>query len=143
MIRVEDRVSIQADADDAFRDLADFGHLAEWDPGIARVRRHDRGALAVGARFDVVARFLGRDVPMQYELVRFDAAARHAELVGTAEGLRATDRITVTPSEGGAVVHWEADFELGGVNRFFAPVMRPLFARLARKAMDGLRRRLG
>ena len=143
MIQVEERVSITKSADEAFLYLADFANLPEWDPGIARVTRRDLGALAIGSQFDVVARFMGREVPMVYELVRYEVASRVAELVGTAPGLRATDRIRVTPRGTGAEVHWQADFELSGVNRLLSPVMRPLFARLARKSMDGLVRRLG
>lgn len=144
MIQVEDRVAIRRDPDDAFHALADFTQLPMWDPGIVRARRLDAGPLAVGARFEVIARFVGREVPMTYELVRFDPAQRHAELVGTAPGIRATDRITVhARSEGKAEVHWQADFELSGTNRLLAPIMRPLFGRLARKAMAGLRRHMG
>lgn len=145
MIRVQDVVPIRVGADEAFTYLADFAHLPEWDPGIARARRTDAGAgpIAVGARFEVVARFLGRDVPMQYEVTRYDAASRQAELVGTADGLRATDRITVSARGEGAEVHWQAEFEFRGAGRLVSPLMRPLFARLARKAMAGLRRKLG
>lgn len=143
MIQVEDRVPVRLGADEAFAYLADFTHLPEWDPGIARVRRLDGGPLKIGARFEVVARFLGRDVPMTYELVRHDPATRQAVLEGRGDGVRAVDRITLTPKGAGAEVHWQADFELLGAGRLFEPVSRPLFHRLARKAMDGLRRKLG
>lgn len=143
MIQLEERVSVKRTADEAFLYLADFANLAGWDPGIVRASRVDAGPLAEGAHFAVVARFLGRDVPMSYELARYDVQARHAVLVGTAPGIRATDRITVTPRPDGAEVHWQADFELSGANRFFGPLMRPLFRRLARVSMDGLRARLG
>ena len=143
MIRVEDRVSIRGDARDGFLYLADFANLPAWDPGILRVTRTNPGPLAVGARFEVVASFMGRETPMTYELVRYDEAARSAELVGTAPGLRATDRITVSDRGGRAEVHWQADFELAGARRLAEPLMRPLFGRLARKAMSGLRARLG
>lgn len=147
MIQVEDRVPVRRGADEAFLYLADFSQLPAWDPGIVRSRRLDAGPaapLVTGARFLVVARFLGREVPMDYELVRFDPIARHAELVGTAPGIRATDRITVQPlAVDRAEVHWQAEFLLSGASRFVGPLMRPLFSRLARKAMMGLRQQLG
>jgi hypothetical protein len=143
MIRVEDHVPIRGSARDGFLYLADFTNLPAWDPGISRVSRVDSGPLRVGSRFEVVARFLGRDVPMGYEVVVYDEAAQRAELLGTSPGLRATDRITVSPRGAGAEVHWQADFELLGARRLVEPLMRPLFARLARKAMGGLAARLG
>lgn len=143
MIRVEDRVSIRGSALDAFRYLADFTNLPEWDPGISRVRRLDTGPLRVGSRFEVVALVLGRDMPMSYEVVVLDETAHRAELIGTAPGLRATDRITLSPRGAGAEVHWQADFELLGARRLAEPLMHPFFARLARKAMAGLAARLG
>ncbi len=144
MIQVEDRVVVRRNASDAFHALADFTQLPKWDPGIARVRRLDQGPLALGARFEVIARFVGREVPMTYELVHFDVAQLHAELVGIAPGIRATDRITVRAlGEGKSEVHWQADFELFGKNRLLTPIMRALFGRLARKAMAGLRLHMG
>ncbi len=143
MIHAEDRVAVRGSAHDTFLYLADFTHLPEWDPGIARVTRLDAGPLARGARFEVVARFGGRDVPMTYELVHYDETALRAELRGVARGVRAVDRITVTSKGAGAEVHWDADLELEGVLRLTTPVMRRLFARTARKAMDGLRAHLG
>lgn len=76
MIHAEDRVTVRGSARDTFLYLADFTHLPEWDPGIARVTRLDAGPLARGARFDVVARFGGREVPMTYELVQYDETVR-------------------------------------------------------------------
>lgn len=143
MIRVERRVPIRTGADDAFGYLADFSNLPKWDPGIATATRSDEGPLAAGARFRVVAQFFGRKVPMDYVMERFDVGTRTAVLVGTADGIRATDRITVEPRGAGALVHWHADFELLGAQRFLSPLMRPLFSRLADKAMAGLAEKLG
>jgi carbon monoxide dehydrogenase subunit G len=143
MIHAEDRVTARGSAHETFRYVADLTHLPEWDPGIARVKRIDSGPLARGARFEVVARFGGREVPMTYELVEYDEASLVAELRGVASRVRAVDRIRVTPKGSGAEVHWVADLELEGVLRLTTPVMRRLFARTARKAMNGLRAHLG
>lgn len=143
MIRVEDRVSLRLQADEAFATLTDFTRLPEWDPGIARVTRCDSGPLRLGSTFDVVARFAGRDVPMRYEVEAFDPALREATLVGRASGIRATDFIHVLPRGDHSEVHWRAEFQLLGARRLLAPLMRPLFHRLAAKAMNGLRAHLG
>lgn len=143
MIQVEDRVQLRDSAEQAFAYLADFTHLPAWDPGIVRVTRRDAGPLRVGSTFDVVARFAGQDVPMRYEMTEFDSQHRKATLVGTASGVRATDFIHVTARGDASEVHWRAEFQMLGARRLFSPFMRPLFQRLASKAMRGLRSHLG
>ena len=80
---------------------------------------------------------------MTYELVEYDETALKAEFRGVSSGVRAVDRISVSPKGPGAEVHSSADLELEGLLRLTTPVMRRLIARTARKAMDGLRARLG
>lgn len=143
MMRVEDRVQLRKDADEAFAYLADFTNLPKWDPGIARVVRRDAGPLRVGASFDVVARFAGQEVPMRYEMTEYDVTLRKATLVGTANGTRATDFIHVMPRGVHSEVHWQAEFQMLGARRLLSPFLRPLFHRLAAKAMGGLRAHLG
>jgi carbon monoxide dehydrogenase subunit G len=144
MIRVEERVMIREDAETALAYLADFRNLPRWDPGIAEVHQLEGDGPAVGARYRVVARFLGTRVPMQYRTERFDAAAGVAEVRGESRTLEAVDRIMVRARpEGGAEVHWQADFQFKGLGRLAERAMKPLFDRLGRKAMDGLRAKLG
>lgn len=143
MIRVEARVPIREDATKALTYLADFRNLPAWDPGIAEVEQLQGDGPREGARYRVVARFLGARVPMRYRTTRFDPSAGVAEIRGETPTLIAIDRITVRPVGSGAEVHWQADFTMKGPMRLLAPVMKPLFDRLGRKAMDGLRAKLG
>jgi hypothetical protein len=143
MIRVEARVPIREEAARALEYLADFRNLPRWDPGIAEVKQLEGDGPVEGARYHVVARFLGRRVPMGYRTTRFDRSAGVAEIRGETPTLVAIDRITVRATEGGAEVHWQADFTMKGPLRLAEPAMKPLFDRLGRKAMDGLRAKLG
>lgn len=152
MIRVEARVRIHKEATRALVYLADFRNLPSWDPGIAEVEQLGGDGPAEGASYRVVARFLGARVPMRYRTVRFDPVSGVAEIRGETLTLIAVDRITVRPvgSSGRgtngseeAEVHWQADFTMKGPMRLAEPVMKPLFDRLGRKAMDGLRAKLG
>ena len=63
-------------AEEAFAYLADFSNVADWDPGVVSVHRVDEGPLAIGSAFEVVARFLGRDVPLTYRIVQLDTPER-------------------------------------------------------------------
>ena len=143
MIRIEETVPLRRDAAEVFAFLADFRNLPKWDPGIAEARQLEGEEAGVGARYEVVATFLGRRVPMTYRTARHDAEARARELVGEGATLTATDRITVRETAGGAEVRWQADFEMKGALRYAEPLMKPLFRRLGAKAMAGLRRSLG
>ena len=143
MIRLQETLELPGDADHAFAFLADFRNLPRWDPGIAHVEQLDGGSEpAIGARYKVIAAFLGRHVPMDYEVRRLDAEGRLAELVGEAPTLTAIDRIEVEPTRSGIRVRWTADFEMKGALGHAEFLMRPLLNRVARSAMNGMRRTL-
>lgn len=144
MIRVEGRVRVREEAARALTYLADFRNLPAWDPGIVEVQQLGGEGPAEGATYRVVARFLGARVPMRYRTMHFDPKAGVAEIRGETPTLIAVDRITVRPLGGEeAEVLWQADFTMKGPTRLAERWMRPLFDRLGRKAMDGLRAKLG
>ena len=60
----------------AFAYLADFANARHWDPSVREARRLDEAPIGLGAAFDLVARFAGRDVPLRYEIVDYDAPRR-------------------------------------------------------------------
>jgi dehydrogenase/reductase SDR family member 12 len=143
MIRIEDTVDVRMPADEAFAYLTDFRNLPQWDPGIAAVTLTSGAEVREDARFDVTALFFGRRVPMRYRVSKYDTNARHAVLAGESDTVFATDRITVTEATGGARVLWQAEFVLRGPFGLLERVSRPVFERYAKKALDGLRRKLG
>ena len=145
MIRVEGRVRVREEASRALTYLADFRHLPQWDPGIAEVQQLGGAGPAEGATYRVVARFLGARIPMRDRTTHFDPKAGVAEIRGETPTLIAVDRITVRPLAGPeeAEVHWQADFTMKGPARLTERWMKPLFDRLGRRAMDGLRAKLG
>jgi hypothetical protein len=55
---------------EVFEYLADLSSTAEWDPGASEARRLDADPLRAGARFRVLADFLGRRIPLEYRTVR-------------------------------------------------------------------------
>lgn len=122
---------------DALAYLADFTSAATWDPSVVEARRLDDGPIAPGARFLIVSRVNGRDVPLEYEIVQLDAhqvvlRAESARLVGV-------DVITVEPAPGGSSVTYDADIALKGAARLLDPLLALLFRRMAGRAAGGLR----
>jgi len=127
--------------DEVFAYVADFSTTAEYDPGVAEATRCDDGELAVGSRFDVVAVFLGRQLPMHYTITALDPPHR-VELRGRSSTSTAHDVIRFEPTDGGTRITWALDLKLRGLSRLGSPFMGPLLRRLGRKALDGLADRL-
>jgi Polyketide cyclase / dehydrase and lipid transport len=130
------------DREVAFSYLADFAAISDWDPGVVRSKRLTDSPLEVGARFEVISSFLGREVPLVYETLEIDAPRR---VLLRAETPTATslDEMTfdVRPG-GGTIVTYDADLGLKGVARIAGLPMRLAFRRLGDAARDGLRNRL-
>ena len=122
--------------------LTDFSTTQQWDPGVVEAERLDHGPVAIGSRFRVVARFLGRRAELTYEIVRHDPG----ELV-TLRGQSATVvsldtmRFSDTP-DGGTRVSYEADLTLKAPLRALDPLLRLAFNRVGDRAAAGLQAEL-
>ena len=125
-----------------FRYMANFSNSAEWDPGVDRAEQLTDDPLAVGARFAVVAKFLGRKIKRTYETVALDPPRRvlfRAES-GTVVSLK---EMTFEPTAvGGTVVTYVADVQLKGAMRLAAPVASFAFRRTGDRARNGMSERL-
>ena len=122
---------------EAFDYMADFANARLWDPSVSEARRVGEAPVAIGAAFDLVARFGGRDVPLRYEIVEYDSPrgvvleARHPRFVSR-------DTITVEPAASGAVVHYDANLAFGGLGRLLDTVMQRMFNRVGARATAGM-----
>ncbi len=95
----------------------------------------------VGARFRLNSRFLGRSLPLEYEVVEFEAPTRVVLQADTAL-LRSTDTMTFTPDGTGTQVEYDARLDTKGVLRAADPLLALLFRRIGNRAENGLRARL-
>ena len=123
---------------EAFAYMADFANARLWDPSVSEARRVGEAPLGVGFAFDLVARFGGRDVPLRYEIVEYDAP-RRVVLEARRPGFVSRDTITVEPAGDGSIVHYDATLAFGGVGRLLDPVMQRVFDRVGARATIGLR----
>lgn len=128
-------------ADRVFAYLADFRNAAAWDPGVAAARKLGRGPVAIGTRFELEARFLGRGVPIRYEVVQFDPPAR-VVFQGETPALRAVDAVTLEKTARGTRVTWDASLALRGLLYLADLPLHLLFQRIGRRAAKGLERAL-
>ena len=130
------------DRDRAFAYLADFASISDWDPGVVSSKRLTDDPLVLGARFEVVSSFLGRQIPLTYEVIEIDPP-RRVLLRAATSTMTSLDEMTfdLRPG-GGTIVTYDADLTMKGVARVAELPMRLAFARLGDNARDGLRNRL-
>jgi hypothetical protein len=127
--------------EEAFAYMAAFEHASEWDPSVRESRRLDDGELSTGTRFRIVSHFAGRDVPLVFEIVRYEPP-RLVVLEARDPSFSARDEIAVEPAGAGSVVSYDATLDVRGVRRLLEPAMQATFARSGRAAETGLRDRL-
>jgi hypothetical protein len=135
------RVSIESPKPPAetFAYLAAFDNIRDWDPSVASAKRLDDGEVRLGSAFEVVVRVGKRELPLRYEVVRFEAGELIA-LEATARWFRSYDVISVTAKGGGSVASYDALLELKGLARLAAPLMARAFRKIGDDAAAGLRR---
>lgn len=137
MAKAHGTVSSPLAAEEAFARLADFSTTAKWDPGVVDAEKLTDGDVELGSRFRVVARFMGRDSELVYEITEFDPG-RRVVLRGENATVLSVDVITVDHEGAGSKVTYDADLTLKGPLKLFDPLLGLAFGRIAEKALAGL-----
>lgn len=138
-MRIEETVDSPLPVDALWLRMRDFANTQDWDPGVAQVERLDGAQVAAGTRYRVHVRMGALTVPMAYEVVSINDAARRVVLDGVGGVMRARDDISVEPRGDGSRVVWRADLALRGPLALTERVWHPAFRRVACEAMAGLR----
>jgi hypothetical protein len=129
-------------AADVFVYMARFSNAAEWDPGVLEAQDLGSGPPRRGSTYRLVVRFLGRQLPLDYEIVEIDAP-RRVVLRAENSTVRSTDVIEVAPAAGGgARVTYTAALRPRGAAALMAPLISLLFRRIGDRATVGLRAKL-
>jgi hypothetical protein len=137
MVRYETQVGSTLSPAETFTYMADFANARQWDPSVSDARRVGDAPTGVGAAFDLVARFGGRDVPLRYEIVEYEAP-RKVVLEAVRPGFTSRDVITVEPDGNASVLSYEATLAFKGLGRLFDPVMQWIFNRVGARASAGI-----
>ena len=100
MARYIGTVTTTRASEEVFDYLANFSSVAEWDPGVREAYPVDAGGARLGTRFKVIARFLGRDVPLVYRTVEVERP--HRVVLEAATGnVVSRDEISFRPAPDG------------------------------------------
>jgi hypothetical protein len=127
----------------AFDYLAAFDGIAEWDPNVARAEALTEDRLAVGARFEVVSKFMGREVPLVYETIEIDRPRRVLLRAETGSIVSLDEMSFIVRPGGGTIAVYDAKLALKGPLRVLGPFMKLALRRLGDAARDGLSKRIG
>lgn len=127
---------------ETFAYMADFANITEWDPTAAEARALDPAPPTLGSRFFVRVHWLGRDLPLTYEIIEFEPP-RRLVLRAENESSVSEDTVEVSPDGAGSTLVYDARVTLKGLARFADPLLGLAFKRLGDNAAAGLRRELG
>lgn len=141
MTRLHEKIIIPTPIEKAFTYTADFTNIQNWDPGIAESAQIGEGPVREGTRFDVLAAFGSRRIPMVYTITEYDPPNR-VVFVGEGSTLTAVDEITFAEVPQGTAITYTADLAFKGVMRFVAPLLGGVLKGVGRKAVEGLARAL-
>jgi carbon monoxide dehydrogenase subunit G len=141
MTRLHEEIITATPVEEAFAYTADFNNIQDWDPGVAESRQIGQGPVGNGTRFDLVAVFSSRKIPMVYTIDEFEPPHR-VVLVGEGSALTAVDEITFANDSRGTVVTYTADLTFKGLLRFVAPFMGRALEKVGQRAVAGLARQL-
>ena len=142
MIRLHETIRVRRSRADCYRYLADFSTCEQWDPGVYRAHKITPGAPVVGTGFEVTVSVLGRQRLMEYTLADL-TSDRRIELRGEGAGVFTHEIIAFDDNnDGTTTIDYRADFELGAALKATQPLIKPLFRRVGRQAVAGLKRAL-
>lgn len=135
------QVSIESPkpASETFGYLGTFDNIREWDPSVVSARRLDEGEVRLGSTFEVVVKVGKRELPLRYEVVRFESGSLIAVEAQT-RWFRSYDVITVAENGSGSVASYDALLELKSLAKLAAPFMGKAFRKIGDDAAAGLRR---
>ena len=124
----------------AFAYMADFSHIAEWDPGVVAASRKDDGAIGLGSVFDLTVRVGGRRLPLRYEVTDFTPG--RVTFTARSATLESVDTVTVAPRGAATEVTYDARIHFRSLLRLADPLLALGFRGVADRAIRGLERRL-
>ena len=146
MPRYRSSIVVANPRQEAFAFVSDLRHAASWDPLVVRASKETAGPIGVGTRFTLVARLLGRQVELPYEVVEHEAG-RRSVAAGATRHLAYRDAVGVEEIAGdghlrSTRVVYDAALSLTGWLKPGNLVLRYLVTRFGDEALEGIRRGL-
>jgi hypothetical protein len=129
---------IQRPAPDVFAYVSDFENNPRWQAGMRSCRWTSTPPHGLGATYDQVARFLGKDIVSSFEVIEFEPG-RRVKITSTAGPFPITETRTVEPT---AADRCRIDALVEGDARGFFRVAGPVMRIMVHRSVRGDYRRL-
>lgn len=140
MPSVERTITVERPVQAVWAYLTDFTTTEQWDPPTVSTERTS-GDGGVGTTYHNVSRMLGREVEVDYEVVRYEPYAVF-ELTGAANGMSLRDTITFESGEETTTVTYRSEFSPHGVAKLASPLIAGGIEVLGSKVADSLEKHL-
>ena len=141
MARFETTIASSWDAERSFDYMANFANSATWDPGVESAHQVGEDPVGLGTRFELVASFNGRSLPMSYDVIAYEAP-RRVVLRAETPLVVSLDEISVVATPTGSTVTYVATLSPRGWLRLAAPIVARVFRGVGERAQAGLQREL-
>jgi uncharacterized protein YndB with AHSA1/START domain len=140
MPTVERTITVERPVEKVWAYLTDFCTTEQWDPPtVSTVRTSGDGG--VGTTYHNVSSMLGREVEVDYEVVRFEPYDVF-ELSGEGNGVSLRDTITFESGLETTTVTYRAEFSPHGAAKLANPVIAGGIQVLGSKVADSLEEQL-
>ena len=131
-------LDVRRPIDEVFAYLADFSNTEKWDPGVVSANKRGDGPVTMGTQFEVVSKFLGRALLLDYQIVQYDPPSR-VVLEAENDNLRSVDTITFEKTARGTRLTYDANLTLKGIRYVGDFALHLAFQWIGRRGLDGLR----
>ncbi len=129
MIQVKASVYIRRSPEEVFAYLSNFENNPKWQSGMVSAKFTSPGPLQVGSTYSQEARFLGRPVISEFEVVEYEPG-RRVKITSTSGTFPITVTRFVEPDEdGGSRVSAVVEGDASGVYRLAEPILRSMVKR--------------
>lgn len=140
MQSIERTITVTTPLERVWDYLTDFTNTESWDPPTQSTTRVT-GSGDVGTVYRNVSRILGRDVEIDYTVVRREPM-RVFQLEGSTSSMKMLDTMTFAGGDSGTTVTYRAEFHPEGAAKLVEPLMPLGLKRLGDKSADQLEKRL-
>jgi hypothetical protein len=138
-----------ASSEVAYRYLADFASIIDWDPSVVSAERTAGEPGELGSRYRVVVGIPLRKIELEYEIVATQAPSEaggeaRVELRAENADVVSYDVITFVPgADGGTDVTYDAELTGKGIRRLADPFFGIVMQVIGHRARGGLATSLG
>ena len=135
-------IEIPRGVEEVFTYFSDFARTEEWDPGTRSTTRRDPGPVEVGATWDNVSEFRGRETELVYVLTEKEPH-RHLLFTGTNKTVTSTDDMTFSGDATRTTMTYVASLDLNGLAKLAGPFLKKGFERVADDTVEQIGKALG